>query len=81
MIKKTTLFLLLGAIALGAAVYYFDWRRSQKESEKPPADAAKLAFSIQPQDIRVTNKSNAQQSCCKPSRAVIVLVRICSGDK
>src|ERR1700689_3663299 len=51
MIKKTTLFLLLGAIALGAAVYYFDWRRSQKESEKPPADAAKLAFSIQPQDI------------------------------
>ncbi len=51
MIKKTTLFLLLGAIALGAAVYYFDWRRSQKESEKPLADAAKLAFSIQPQDI------------------------------
>src|ERR1700689_3631563 len=51
MIKKTTLFLLLGAIALGAAVYYFDWRRSQKESEKPPADAAKLAFSIQSQDI------------------------------
>jgi hypothetical protein len=51
MIKKTTLFLLLGAVILGAAVYYFDWRRSQKESEKPPADAAKLAFSIQPQDI------------------------------
>jgi hypothetical protein len=51
MIKKTTLFLLLGAVILGAAVYYFDWRRSQKESEKPPADATKLAFSIQPQDI------------------------------
>ena len=51
MIKKTTLFLLLGAVILGAAVYYFDWRRSQKESEKLPADAAKLAFSIQPQDI------------------------------
>jgi hypothetical protein len=51
MFKKTTLLLLLGAVILGAAVYYFDWRRSQKESEKPPADAAKLAFSIQPQDI------------------------------
>jgi Domain of unknown function (DUF4340) len=51
MIKKTTLFLLLGAVILGAAVYYFDWRRSQKESEKPPADATKLAFSIQPQDV------------------------------
>jgi hypothetical protein len=51
MIKRTTLFLLLGAVILGAAVYYFDWRRSQKESEKPPADATKLAFSIQPQDI------------------------------
>ncbi|MGD0402027.1 MAG: DUF4340 domain-containing protein [Candidatus Acidiferrales bacterium] len=51
MIKKTTLFLLLGAVILGAAVYYFDWRRSQKESENAPADAAKLAFSIQPQDV------------------------------
>jgi hypothetical protein len=51
MIKKTTLFLLLGAIVLGAAVYYFDWRRSQKESDKPAVDATKLAFSIQPQDV------------------------------
>lgn len=51
MIKKTTLFFLLGAIILGAAVYYFDWRRSQKESEKPSVDATKLAFSIQAQDI------------------------------
>jgi hypothetical protein len=51
MIKKTTLFLLLGAVFLGAAVYYFDWRRSQKESEKPAVDATKLAFSIQPQDV------------------------------
>ena len=31
MIKKSTLFILLGAIALGAAVYYFDWKRGQKE--------------------------------------------------
>ena len=51
MIRKSTLFVLLAAIVLGAAVYYFDWRRSQRESEKPPADSEKLAYSIQPQDI------------------------------
>ena len=42
MIRKSTLVVLLAAIALGAAVYYFDWRRSQKENEKPSADADKL---------------------------------------
>jgi hypothetical protein len=51
MIRKSTLFVLLAAIALGAAVYYFDWRRSQKENEKPSADADKVAYSIQPQDV------------------------------
>ncbi|HEY4777840.1 MAG TPA: DUF4340 domain-containing protein [Candidatus Acidoferrales bacterium] len=51
MIRKSTLVVLLAAIALGAAVYYFDWRRSQKENEKPSADADKLAYSIQPQDV------------------------------
>jgi Domain of unknown function (DUF4340) len=51
MIRRTTLFLLIIAVALGAAVYYFDWRRSQKESEKSAVDATKLAFSVQPQDV------------------------------
>ena len=51
MIRKSTLFVLLAAIALGAAVYYFDWRRSQKENGKPSADAEKLAYSFQPQDV------------------------------
>jgi Domain of unknown function (DUF4340) len=46
MIKKSTLFLLLGAIALGAAVYYFDWKRGQKEEEKSAAEASKPAFSL-----------------------------------
>ncbi|MGB9245954.1 MAG: DUF4340 domain-containing protein [Candidatus Acidiferrales bacterium] len=46
MIKKSTLFILLGAIALGAAVYYFDWKRGQKEAEKSAADTTKPAFSI-----------------------------------
>jgi Domain of unknown function (DUF4340) len=51
MIRKSTLLVLLAAIVLGAAVYFFDWRRSQKESEKPPVDAEKPAYAIQPQDI------------------------------
>ena len=46
MIKKSTLFILLGAIALGAAVYYFDWKRGQKEAEKSTADTTKPVFSI-----------------------------------
>ncbi len=46
MIKKSTLFILLGAIALGAAVYYFDWKRGQKEVEKSAADTTKPVFSL-----------------------------------
>jgi hypothetical protein len=51
MIRKSTLFVLLAAIVLGAAVYFFDWRKSQKDGEKLPAEAEKLAYVIQPQDI------------------------------
>ena len=46
MIKKSTLFILLAAIALGAAVYYFDWKRGQKEAEKSTADTTKSAFTF-----------------------------------
>jgi hypothetical protein len=46
MIKKTTLFILLAAIALGTSVYFFDWKRGQKEAEKAAADTSKPAFSI-----------------------------------
>ncbi|MGH9745894.1 MAG: DUF4340 domain-containing protein [Candidatus Acidiferrales bacterium] len=46
MIKKSTLFILLAAIALGAAVYFFDWKRGQKDEEKSAADSTKPAFSI-----------------------------------
>lgn len=45
MIKKTTLFVLLGAIALGAAVYYFDWKRGQK-IDSAVLDTSKPAFAI-----------------------------------
>jgi len=48
MIKKSTLLILLGAIALGAAVYYFDWKRGQKDAEKSTAETSKLAFSLAP---------------------------------
>lgn len=44
MIKKPTLILLVIAIALGLAVYYFDWKRSQ--NIKPAEDTSKPAFSI-----------------------------------
>jgi len=55
---------LLAAIALGAAVYYFDWRRSQKENEKPSADAEKLAYAIQPQEVSsltITRSGNSSE--------------------
>ena len=49
MIKKSTLILLLCAVALGAGVYYFDWKRGNEK--KPDADTSKPAFSIQAADI------------------------------
>ena len=48
-IKKTTLVVILLAIGLAGAVYYFDWRKSQKE--KPAEDASKPAYSIQASDV------------------------------
>ncbi len=49
MIKKTTLLILLCAVALGAAAYYFDWKKGSEP--KPAADASKPAFTIQASDI------------------------------
>jgi hypothetical protein len=46
MIKKPTLIVLLCAILLGGSVYYFDYRRSLKEKEKPAEDTSKPAFTI-----------------------------------
>jgi hypothetical protein len=48
MIKKPTLIVLICAVALGAGVYFFDWKRG---SEKKPADASKPAFSIAASDV------------------------------
>jgi Domain of unknown function (DUF4340) len=49
MLRKTTLLVLLCAIALGAGAYFFDWKRQQ--NEKPPGDASKLAFTLRAEDI------------------------------
>jgi uncharacterized protein DUF4340 len=51
MIKKSTLIVLVAAIVLGAAAYYFDWKRGQKEAANSPADSTKPAFTLQADDI------------------------------
>jgi hypothetical protein len=51
MIKKSTLIVLLLAIIAGAAAYYFDWKRGQKEAANAPADSTKPAFTLQADDI------------------------------
>lgn len=48
MIRKPTLIVLLCAIVLGSAVYYFDWVRTKNEK---PVDTSKPAFSVQADDI------------------------------
>jgi hypothetical protein len=50
--KKSTLFILLAAILIGAAAYYFDWKRGEKDAAKKPDDTTKLAFNIQPEEIQ-----------------------------
>lgn len=51
MIKKSTLIVLLVAVIVGAAAYYFDWKRGQKEAVNSPADSTKSAFSLKADDI------------------------------
>jgi hypothetical protein len=57
MIKKSTLIMLVAAIVLGAAAYYFDWKRGQKEAANSPADSTKPAFTLQADDIASLNIS------------------------
>jgi len=49
MIKKPTLIVLVCAILLGGAVYYFQWRSSK--APKPTEDNSKPAFSMQASDV------------------------------
>ncbi len=66
MIKKPTLILLVFAIALGLAVYYFDWKRSQ--SVKPPADTSKPAFSVDVSRISAFTLAHSAQKDDVPVR-------------
>jgi hypothetical protein len=50
--KKSTLFILLAAILIGAAAYYFDWKRGEKEAAKTSDDKTKPAFNFQPDEIQ-----------------------------
>ena len=51
MIKKSTLLVLLAAVMAGAAVYYFDWKRGQKEAENAAADTSNPRSQLQADDI------------------------------
>jgi Domain of unknown function (DUF4340) len=66
MIKKPTLILLVFAIALGLAVYYFDWKRS--ENAKPPADTSKPAFSLDASKISSFTLAHPAQKDDIPTR-------------
>jgi Domain of unknown function (DUF4340) len=50
MIKKPTLIVLVCAVFLGGAVYYFQWRKS-KNSSAAAVDNGKPAFSLQSSDV------------------------------
>jgi len=64
MIKKTTLIVLLCAIALGAGVYYFDWKKGSEK--KPDEDTSKPAFSLQASDIVSFTITHPSQADDKP---------------
>jgi hypothetical protein len=64
--KKSTLILLICAIALAAGVYYFDWKKGSET--KPVADTSKPAFSLQASDITSFTISHPGQADDKPIR-------------
>jgi hypothetical protein len=69
MIKKSTLIVVLCTVVLGALVYYFDWKRGNKE--KPSSDTSKPAFSIQAADITSLTLTHP----AKPSEPAIHLAK------
>jgi Domain of unknown function (DUF4340) len=66
MIKKPTLILLVFAVVLGLAVYYFDWKRSQ--NAKPPADTSEPAFSVEVSKINSFTLAHPAQKDDLPIR-------------
>jgi hypothetical protein len=65
-VKKTTLIVLLCAIALGAGVYYWDWKKGNET--KPVADTSKPAFSFQSSDIVSFSIAHSSQPADSPLR-------------
>jgi hypothetical protein len=65
-VKKTTLLALLCAVALGAGVYYWDWKKGNET--KPVADASKPAFSFQSSDIVSFSIAHTAQPADSPLR-------------
>jgi len=66
MIKKSTLIVLLCALVLGGAVYYFQWRSTK--IVKPSEDTSKLAFSMQADDITSLTVSHPGKADQPPIR-------------
>jgi hypothetical protein len=63
--RKSTLIVLLCAIALGAGVYYFDWKKGNEK--KPDADTSKPAFtSVQPSDVASFTITHPSQPATPP---------------
>jgi len=71
MIKKSTLIVLAGAIVLGAAFYYLDWKRGEKK-EGEIADTSKAVFSI-PAAADISSITISHPA--KPDQPTIQLVR------
>lgn len=66
MIKKSTLIVLLCALVLGGAVYYF--QRKSNKTEKPSEDTSKLAFSMPSDDITSLTLSHPGKTDQPPIR-------------
>jgi uncharacterized protein DUF4340 len=62
--KKSTLIVLLSALALGAGVYYFDWKKGNEK--KPDVDTSKPAFSFQASDITSFSIAHPAQPGVQP---------------
>ncbi len=66
MIRKSTLLVLLCAAALGAGVYYWDWKRGQ--AEPAAGEVSKPAFSVQAADIASLTLDRAAQDAASSVR-------------
>jgi hypothetical protein len=50
--KKSTVFILVLAIAAALGAYYFDWKKGEKEAATASDESSKPAFTFQPDDVQ-----------------------------